>query len=82
MIIHQATSLKKRFWAAIVLIAIPLSGLSIDVFVPSLPAVTKYFQVEQSLVQLAISIYMLGFGLGQLFAGSVADSVGRKSPFT
>lgn len=72
---------QKRLWAIIAMIAIPLSGLSIDIYVPSLPAVTRYFQVDQSWVQLTISIYMLGFGIAQLFAGSIVDSIGRKKPF-
>lgn len=81
MSIHAANLKKKRFWAIIAMIAIPLSGLSIDIYVPSLPAVTQYFGVDQSLVQLTISIYMLGFGATQLFVGSIVDSVGRKKPF-
>jgi MFS transporter, DHA1 family, multidrug resistance protein len=72
---------KKRFWAALAMVAVPLSGLSIDIFVPSLPAVTRFFGVDQSLVQLTISIYILGFGLGQFLAGSIVDSIGRKKPF-
>lgn len=79
--VESASLQKKRFWAIIAMIAIPLSGLSIDIYVPSLPAVTRYFQVDQALVQLTISIYMLGFGAGQFFAGSVVDSIGRKKPF-
>lgn len=79
--IQGADLKKKRFWAIIAMIAIPLSGLSIDIYVPSLPAVTRYFQVDQSLVQLTISIYMLGFGATQLFVGSIVDSIGRKKPF-
>ncbi len=72
---------KKHLWAAMAMTAVPLSGLSIDIYVPSLPAVTQYFGVDQSLVQLTISIYMLGFGIAQLFAGSIADCIGRKQPF-
>lgn len=79
--IHSATLQQRNFWAFIAMIAIPLSGLSIDIYVPSLPAVTRYFQVDQSLVQLTISIYMLGFGAAQLFAGSIVDSIGRRKPF-
>ncbi len=72
---------KKTLWAAMAMCAVPLSGLSIDIYVPSLPAVTQYFNVDKSLVQLSISLYILGFGVGQLLAGSIADSVGRRKPF-
>lgn len=79
--IPSATQQQRYFWAFIAMIAIPLSGLSIDIYVPSLPSVTRYFQVDQSLVQLTISIYMLGFGAAQLFSGSIVDSIGRRKPF-
>lgn len=68
--------------AAIVLLTTPISGLAIDIFVPSLPAITHYFAVDKSLAQLAITTYMAGLGLVQLFAGSISDSFGRKIPFT
>lgn len=71
----------KRIIALLALFAIPLSGLSIDIYVPSLPAVSTYFNVDRSLVQLTITAYMAGLGLMQLFAGSISDSFGRKKPF-
>ncbi len=70
----------KYFLATIVLMLIPLSGLAIDIYVPSLPAVSRYFGVDKALVQLSITVYMAGMGLTQLFAGSISDSFGRKNP--
>ncbi len=68
------------YWlVAISLFLIPLSGLSIDINVPSLPALTHYFQVDKSFAQLTITIYILGYGISQLLSGSLADSLGRKS---
>lgn len=72
---------KKYLWAAMAMLSVPLSGLSIDIYVPSLPAVTQYFHVNQSLVQLTISVYVLGFGISQFFSGSIVDCIGRKKPF-
>ncbi len=67
--------------AALVLFIVPLSGMSIDIYVPSLPAVTEYFHVTKNLSQLSITAYLIGLSVMQLFAGSLSDSMGRKKPF-
>lgn len=72
---------KRYFLAILALLIIPISGLSIDIYVPSLPAVSQYFNVDKSSVQLSITTYMIGLGLLQLFAGSISDSFGRRQPF-
>jgi MFS transporter, DHA1 family, multidrug resistance protein len=71
----------KYFLAAIVLMIIPISGLAIDIYVPSLPAVANYFSITNKLAQLTITTYMIGLGLMQLVAGSIADSYGRRLPY-
>jgi len=71
-----------RHWLAIiVLLAVPLSGLGIDVISPSLPAIAHYYHVDKSFVQLSVTTYTLGFALALLFSGSLSDSLGRKKPF-
>lgn len=80
-VLVRQTLLNKYYLAAIVLLVTPLSGLSIDIYIPSLPEVSQYFGVENALSQLSISSYMLGLGLMQLFAGALADCFGRKRPF-
>lgn len=71
----------KYLISAIVLFILPLSGICIDIYVPSLPNVSDYFNASKSLTQLTITTYMIGMGLTQLFAGSISDSFGRKKPF-
>lgn len=71
----------KNWFALIALFIIPISGISIDIYLPSLPAVSHYFNVDQSLAQLTVTAYMLGMGIMQLFAGGFSDSFGRKKPF-
>lgn len=66
-------------WVA--LLAIPLSGMSIDIITPSLPAMAHYFSADKAWVQLSISSYMIGFAAAQLLAGIISDSIGRKKPF-
>lgn len=71
----------RYFLAILALLIIPISGLSIDIYVPSLPAVSRYFSVDKAYVQLSITTYMIGLGSMQLFAGSISDSFGRRQPF-
>ena len=71
----------KYFIAALALAIIPITGLSIDIYVPSLPAVSLYFGVNKAYAQLTITAYMIGLGIMQLFAGGISDSYGRRNPF-
>lgn len=75
------TSGQKIRLALLVFFIIPISGLSIDIYVPSLPAMTQYFNVNKEYAQLSITFYMLGLGLMQLFSGPISDSFGRRKPF-
>lgn len=74
------TNLSPNYLILIVFFIIPLSGLSIDIYVPSLPAVAQFFHVDKALVQLSVTMYMLGMGIMQLFAGAISDSFGRRQP--
>jgi Bcr/CflA subfamily drug resistance transporter len=78
----QFIHIKNKYCLAVlVFLIVPLSGVSIDIYVPSLPAVSEYFHVTRNLSQLSITAYLLGLGITQLFAGSFSDSFGRKKPF-
>ena len=76
--IHSINKYRLSFF---ILLVIPLSGLSIDIYIPSLPAISDYFNVKNTMSQLTISLYMLGLGVMQLFGGGISDSFGRRKPF-
>ncbi len=69
---------QKRNINSLVFIVPFLLGLGVDLYVPSLPAITNYFQTQANFVQLTISLYMLGYGIGQTILGVVSDSFGRR----
>lgn len=79
---HLRTHPRRYLWAAIILFGMMITGVSIDVMVPSLPAMTENFRAETSLVQLSVTVFLIGLGLFQLVAGAVSDSLGRKTPLT
>lgn len=55
-----------------------LMPLSIDMYLPALPNIAEQFEVSAGSVQMTLSVYILGFAIGQLFYGPMADSFGRK----
>ena len=56
-----------------------LNAFAIDAMIPALPAIGANLGVaEDNRRQLVVVAYMLGFGVGQLFWGPLADRFGRK----
>lgn len=56
-----------------------MNALAIDIMLPGLPAIQAAFGLtDPNQAQTVITAYLLGFGLGQLGAGVLADRYGRK----
>lgn len=55
-----------------------LTALAIDMYLPSLPTIAADYAVSSGRVQMTLSCYMLGFAIGQIIYGPMADAVGRK----
>lgn len=54
--------------------------LSIDMYLPALPAISRDLVSSESLIQLTLTACLIGLALGQLVAGPVSDSLGRRRP--
>lgn len=54
--------------------------LSIDMYVPALPQLTTDLGATSAQAQLTLTAVLLGLGFGQLVAGPISDSVGRRKP--
>lgn len=54
--------------------------LSIDMYLPALPALTTDFGTGASEVQLTLSAFFLGLALGQAIIGPLSDAYGRRRP--
>lgn len=76
----EATSINLPKWLLIIILGLlsMLMPLSIDMYLPSMPTIAHTYQVDDALVQLTISFYLLGFAVGQLIYGPLSDCYGRK----
>ena len=54
--------------------------MSIDMYLPALPAVAASLGTSASRIQLTLSAFFLGFGAGQLVYGPLSDRWGRRPP--
>jgi DHA1 family bicyclomycin/chloramphenicol resistance-like MFS transporter len=51
-----------------------------DIYLPTFPAMTGDLHASASLVQLTLTAFLLGAGVGQLVFGPISDRVGRRGP--
>ncbi|WP_033311512.1 multidrug effflux MFS transporter [Euryhalocaulis caribicus] len=54
--------------------------LSIDMYLPALPAIEAGLRTDIASTQLTLTLYFLAFGVAQLVYGPLADQYGRKWP--
>jgi DHA1 family bicyclomycin/chloramphenicol resistance-like MFS transporter len=54
--------------------------LSLDMYLPGLPAMTRDLDTTASAAQLTITACMIGLGVGQVIAGPLSDARGRRRP--
>lgn len=52
--------------------------LSTDMYLPSLPALSQTFNAGVGQTQLTLSSFLIGFALGQVISGPLADRFGRR----
>jgi DHA1 family bicyclomycin/chloramphenicol resistance-like MFS transporter len=54
--------------------------LSIDMYLPGLPAIAREFATDTAAVQQTLAVFFFGLSLGQIFFGPIADRLGRRRP--
>ncbi|RMA80250.1 Bcr/CflA family multidrug efflux MFS transporter [Umboniibacter marinipuniceus] len=55
-----------------------LTPLAIDMYLPALPQIGLAFEASATQVQQTLTLFSVGFALGQLVVGPISDSVGRR----
>src|SRR5882762_6517820 len=57
-----------------------IGPLSIDMYLPALPGLTRDLTAGASLVQLTLTACLIGLAAGQVLAGPISDMWGRRRP--
>ncbi|HYJ20082.1 MAG TPA: Bcr/CflA family multidrug efflux MFS transporter [Burkholderiales bacterium] len=59
---------------------VAFAPMSIDMYLPALPALERYFATDTASVQHTLAAFFIGLAAGQLLYGPLADRYGRKPP--
>lgn len=69
----------KKHQLVLLTLLVLFSPLAIDIYLPALPIISETFHVEHALAQDTITWFLFAMGVGQLFAGPLADKLGRRT---
>lgn len=64
----------------IVLLAVlsSVAPIATDTYIPSIPDIADSFNVSIEKIELTLSIFLIGFSIGQIFGGPLSDRIGRR----
>jgi len=79
---HLPHGLGNRAMVALVGFLLMLQAVSTDLYLASLPGLTRTFSASIATVQLTLSAWVAAFGTMQLVAGPVSDRFGRRRVLT
>lgn len=71
----------RREFIALVASIMALNAMAIDIMLPAFDRITAGLAVDDpNHTQFVLTSYLVGFGIGQLFFGPIADRFGRRRP--
>lgn len=70
-----------RLWMVLLLGSLAAFGpLSIDMYLPALPILANDLNASASISQLSLTAFLIGLAAGQIVAGPLSDTKGRRGP--
>ncbi len=60
------------------LLMISFASVNAVLFTPALPAIADFFRISDNIAQLTITWFLVGYAIGQLIYGPIANRFGRK----
>lgn len=70
----------RRALPVLLLVLTVFGPISMDLYLPALPALTAELHTATSTAQLTVTACLLGLAAGQLIAGPLSDRFGRRAP--
>jgi DHA1 family bicyclomycin/chloramphenicol resistance-like MFS transporter len=77
---EDLTASQRRTYIIVVGLLSTLLPFSVDLILPAFPAIGEEFNAANSAVQFTFTGVTIGFAIGQLIAGPLADAIGRRRP--
>ncbi len=77
MSLSAAQDAPSKILLILILITVPISGMGVDIYTPSLPAMTQYFAVDKIWIQLSVTIYIVASGCFQTIFGTLSGIWGQ-----
>jgi MFS transporter, DHA1 family, multidrug resistance protein len=72
---------KRRLALALILGSLSAMGaLSIDMYLPAMPSMSRQLHASGPAIQLTLTVFVIGLAAGQVLAGPLSDTWGRRRP--
>ena len=55
-----------------------VAPMGIDTYIPSIPDIANSLSVGIEKIELSLSVFLIGFSIGQIFGGPISDKYGRR----
>lgn len=65
-------------WLTLLMLVVCLPRVTIDLYLPALPAMADALQASDAQLQLTLTLYMAGYALCMLISGPLSDRYGRR----
>ena len=65
------------FFSALMLLVV-LGQFATELYLPSMPSMAIYMNVNINMIQLSIAVYVFGFAIGSMVYGTLSDKFGRR----
>ncbi|VWC52082.1 multidrug effflux MFS transporter [Burkholderia lata] len=74
----KTRSLPQWGWLFLLMLVVCLPRVTIDAYLPSLPAMADSLHGNDAQLQLTLTLYMVGYALSMLVSGPLSDRYGRR----
>jgi len=62
----------------LIIAALALGNAGSTLYLPAMPEITQALHTNASIMKLSLSLFLIGFGVSQLFYGPLSDAFGRR----